>query len=158
MSRITPVAFATLIVTAASYAACADEADPFLSSDSPRGHWLTDDGALVIEMTSCEPGGETLCGVVRALPGAAADAELSAHAGELCGEALLGAFAYDARRRRWTGGEIVDPETEAAYQATIWVEDGVLKVLAFEGVELNGLTMDWARAAPSAAGCEAFAP
>ncbi|MCG8442176.1 MAG: DUF2147 domain-containing protein [Caulobacterales bacterium] len=157
MARILPATLAAFALTAAPHGASAADPGPSTRPDAPLGYWLTDDGSLIVEMRHCHRDDATLCGFIRALPTAADDAEIAAFAAELCGQPLLGAFSYDRRRKRWTDGRIYDFETEESYAATVWTDGGVLKVRAFEGVELNGLTMEWTAVEASSTGCEAAA-
>jgi len=124
----------------------------------PKGYWLTDDRAAAVEFVTCGENGINLCGIIRALPGIKTDPRLAAHASELCGLPLLWDFSFDKKRMRWTGGSILDPETEEVFPAIIWMDGPTLKVHAYEGVEAFGVTFDWTPTPVSNLGCEVGQP
>jgi|AntAceMinimDraft_5_1070358.scaffolds.fasta_scaffold03410_3 uncharacterized protein (DUF2147 family) len=119
-----------------------------------HGYWLTEDGALIIEIIACEDGTTVLCGFIRALPGAAADPELAQYASELCNIPLLSNLTYEMKKDRWSGGDIFDPETEQMYAVYIQRKSDYLKVRAFEGSEWMGETLKWTVAESPFEGCQ----
>ncbi len=118
------------------------------------GHWLTDDGALIIEVTACEEGSELLCGFIRALPGAGRDPALAKYASELCGLPLLSNLSYNENKKRWDGGEIFDPESEQLYDVHIQAKKKNLFVRAYDGRERMGETYKWPIVPASTLGCD----
>jgi uncharacterized protein (DUF2147 family) len=122
--------------------------------DEVLGHWLTDDGALIIEVTACEEGTDYLCGFIRALPGAGRDPELAKYASELCGLPLLSNLGYNENKKRWDGGEIFDPESEQLYDVHIQAKKKNLIVRAYDGRERMGETYKWPTVPASTLGCD----
>lgn len=119
----------------------------------PAGHWLTQDGSILVEITPCAPHPSARCGFIRALPGD--DPALVAHAGDLCGLPVLTNLTFNATKRRWDAGELFDPESEQIHDAIVRVDGERLVVRAYEGWEWMGTDLHWQPAAPTQVGCEA---
>jgi len=132
---------------------------PFLSAASAvtardvQGYWMTDDGMMLVEIAPCTKGHETLCGFIRALPGAAKDVELRQYANALCGLPMLSNLSRDEHKNRWDGGQIFDPESERFYDAYIKIKKNTLAVRAYISAEAFGETMFWTPSTASNVGC-----
>jgi len=133
----------TCAISALVIASCAAPSAQSEIGDQVQGHWMTEDSALVVEITACEEGSSVLCGFIRALPGAKTDTELARYAAELCNLPLLSNLTLDEAKSRWSGGDIFDPETEQMYAVYIQRKPDHLKVRAFEGSEWMGETLMW---------------
>ena len=143
MRRYRSILAVPVLMIALCSTACSAPVANAENVDGVRGHWLTEDEALIIEVMNCEEGVPVLCGFVRALPGAATDPELAQHATELCALPLLSNLTFEKDSNRWGGGDIFDPEIEQMYQVYIQLKPDHLKVRAYEGSEWIGETLKW---------------
>jgi len=126
------------------------------SAQDIRGHWLTDDSSVVVEITQCRSTSSSLCGFIRALPTIDRDKEIEKFANELCGLPLLANLNYNPSKNRWDRGEMFDPETEKSYDAYARLDGNKLLVRVYVGKEWFGESMHWTKASPSAYGCESL--
>lgn len=147
----------TIAAAAASGAAACAQEDGVFIDRGVEGHWLTEDGAAIVEITACGPRSSAVCGSIRALPNIESDPEIAAHAPELCGLTLLYNLTHEAGGR-WTGGQVLDPETERLYDVSARVDRGLLRLHVSEGIAALGESIIWTPAEPSRGGCEPTPP
>jgi uncharacterized protein (DUF2147 family) len=147
------IAFTTVILAGLLSAADAKQSS-IIADNKLFGYWLSEDQAIVVEITVCSPETDILCGFIRAVPGMNTDPELAQHAAELCHIPILSNLEFNKKKQRWDGGQIFDPETEQLYDVFVSVKGADLKVRAFEGVEALGETLTWTSVPASNYGCE----
>jgi len=124
------------------------------SDREPNGFWLSNDGAIIIEIAKCSETSEALCGIIKSLPGALDDEEISSNAVILCSYPLITGLMKDEIKGNWDEGEISDIENENFYSVAIWVKGQTLKVHAYDGLHIIGQTETWTSVLPSEDGCQ----
>lgn len=98
----------------------------------PDSFWLTEDGSLALAVGACEAGSAVSCGIIAGVPGAARDADLARHRSDLCQLPVIWDLKWNAAEKRWTGGQILDPETGKTHKLHVVAKGSDLELHVFE--------------------------
>ncbi len=102
------------------------------------GIWVTEDGDAVVWVGPCADGAAARCGVLVGLAAAPWPAELRE---ALCQLAILWDLAPEDGGVVWSGGRILDPETERTYPVEVRRDGARLRLRA--GGAVVGETFFW---------------
>ncbi len=107
------------------------------NSDSEAAtYWRSEDGATVVEFDRC---GEEYCGrIVVILDDRISKSDRTA----LCGLQIIGAL-LPLDDGTWSGGWLLDPETEGVYKLTTRVDDATMTLRVFETIETWSVDIRW---------------
>jgi uncharacterized protein (DUF2147 family) len=134
-------------------------------ADGVSGRWMTENQKGVIEIAPC---GGSICGKIDWMkPPPGADLTViprdkhnhdpARRQQPMCGLQILYGFHHDAADpKKWTEGNIYDPESGDVYHGNITVQDaGHLRLRGYIGIPLLGESQIWTRVGDDHAHCHA---